>query len=144
MKFIVAACPLAQIFQEKHHGRLMEAPESMFMSEYEGQKISIDVLWSSGMYSFTLGQPHPIDGRNGTDKCRDINGMMEWLCGGPDGGRNQETDLYGIADIGIDDAAASKLTELIVTASFLGKKLDLPTDIKEKFDEGVKAAGKRS
>jgi len=148
VRLLVVTCPIAQIFQENYHPRLIENPEEIFKEEFEGpngpEKPKIVVPSTSmGPIVFTLGQPFPVGGKKGTDKSLDILQVSEWLSGGEDGGQNNETDCYGIADLGLDDAAASSMVEALMVAGISGKKANfsaLGADIQEKMKISMKKA----
>jgi len=148
MRLLVVTCPIAQIFQERYHDRLIEHPEHIYMDEYEedGKMIKPQIVVntsSMGPLSFTLGQPFPIGGKKGTDKSLDILAISNWLSGGEDGGRNNETDCYGIADLGMDDAAASALIEALMTAGMTGEKANfssLNADVQKRMKVSMERA----
>lgn len=126
MRLLVVTCPIAQIFQEKYHERLIENPDQIFnpwLDDENTKPVEIIVPTNSmGPLTFRIGQPFPIGGKKGTDKSLDILNVANWLSGGEDGGRNNETDCFGIADMGLDDAAATEMVEALMTAGISGKK----------------------
>lgn len=148
MRLLVVTCPIAQIFQERYHDRLIENPQQIYQEEYEygGKKQKPQIIvptTSMGPISFNLGQPFPIGGKKGTDKSLDILAIAAWLSGGEDGGRNNETDCYGIADLGLDDDAASSMVEALMVAGMSGKKANfsaLGSDIQARMKASMKRA----
>jgi len=126
MRILVVTSPLVKIFQEKYHTELLRNPESVYSEEMEdGTKTQIVVPRPSGEIKFVIGTPQPIGGPRGSDKEQDTLYLAEWLSGGEDGGQNQETDSYGIADMGLDPNTANTLLEHLLTAAMAGSKPNL-------------------
>jgi len=148
MRLLVVTCPIAQIFQENYHSRLIDNPASIYESDYlvDGVKKPVEIVVptnSMGPLTFRMGIPFPIGGKKGTDKSLDILAIANWLSGGDDGGRNNETDCYGIADLGLDDAAATALVEELMIAGISGKKANfaaLGADVSSKMKEAMARA----
>jgi hypothetical protein len=91
--------------------------------------------------------PQPLGGPRGSDKSQDLLGLADWLCGGGDGGTNQETDCYGIADLGLNAEAATEIMEQLMTAGISGTKASFDsfrTDLKKQMKDAMARARKIS
>ena len=146
MRLLVVTCPIAQIFHEDYHERLIENPDQIWKDEFVnrlGKKEEVKIVVptnSMGSITFTLGRPFPIGGKKGSDKSLDILSIASYLSGGDDGGQNNETDCYGIADMGLDDDAASAMVEALMVAGMSGQKASfsaLGADIQRQMKEAM-------
>lgn len=150
MHLLIATCPEAQIFQETAHKRLLDRPEEMFSEFYTGpngqkKRVEIVVPRSAGALIFHLGVPKPIGGRYGTDRDQDMLFMPEWLTGGDDGGQNQETDCYGIVQVGMGEQAMNALTERLYTLMAGGGDMaSVAANLKAEFSDAMRIAEVRS
>lgn len=136
MHLLIACCPEAQIFQPNYQVELLDDPERMFsefINEKKGQRVELVVPRGTGPLTFYLGIPKPIGGRYGTDKSQDMLALADWLSGGSDGGRNQETDSYGVVSLGVDETEMTSLIEAMYTSLASGGSFD-----SRKFSGGMK------
>lgn len=109
-------CPEAKIFQPRYHELLMADPTKMYLEDDS----FIIVPRSSGDIKFQLGKIRSFGRLPSTDREQDLVHLVPWLTGGREGNENQETDCYGVADLGLDDDILGEIT-LVTTA---GRKVD--------------------
>ena len=137
MRLLVVTSPLVQIFQENYHEGLIRNPETVHNEKNpDGTHKELIVPRSAGPIKFKIGVPQPFGGPRGSDKDQDLLALADWLCGGGDGGMNQETDCYGVADLGLDSGAAETIMEVLLTAGMSGQKASfkaLSSDLQDKM-----------
>lgn len=91
--FIIAASPLAKIFNKKYVAKCLEDPERIFKEE----RFFCEIKKPSG--NITLEYGAPTDARNLVRAGNDWRPTYDWLVGGP--GLN-ETDCYGVVALRSD------------------------------------------
>lgn len=86
--------------------------EEVYEEGYEGEKRAFQVIVPSGSRSFVFEHNKPIHfaslvPRNPNQKkdeySPDVDAIVKWITGGPDGMRMPETDIYGVVQLSIDD-----------------------------------------
>jgi CRISPR/Cas system CSM-associated protein Csm2 small subunit len=95
--WIIPASPLAKVFQEHCHERLLDDPDWIFSDD----PFDILIPRASGVLRYTYGKPihiKPI----GSEKEEDLISKVHWLTGGPSGDESIETDSYGIVQLPVD------------------------------------------
>jgi hypothetical protein len=116
MAFLMVSAPEAKIFQPHLQESLLEDPSKIFTMD----KSEIFVQRPSGRIRFLLGQPHIFASKKSSDGEEDSVYLLHWLTGGSDGMQNQETECYGVVDLGLEDQIVAEVTQSIQEAAISG------------------------
>jgi hypothetical protein len=87
----------------------MENPKLMYTEE----KVNIYVPRACGDFTFELMKPHPVGKPKSTDREQDLLGIEDWLTGGKEGTRNQETDCYGVVTMDFSTTMSEYLFDIL-------------------------------
>jgi hypothetical protein len=111
MPYLATFAPEAKIFQAHMQRELLENPDLIW--KRDNSEIFVDR--SCGRIKFLSGQPKLFDKGQSSDKSEDFEYLMQWLTGGPDGMRCQETDCYGVVVVDLGSSSLAKLMGIVHT-----------------------------
>lgn len=115
--YVVQASPLTKLFMPEWHDILEGDPALIF----DEKPFEVRIPRAFGGLTFTHNKPVHVNkvvpvypGRrlNNENVIDDLEGLIFWLTGGPDGMRSNETDIYGVVHLDLDMDVSGALSDI--------------------------------
>lgn len=137
--YVIAASPITKVFLPEWHARCIENPELMFD---ETERFLVRVKRSVGAINLDYGVPTLVNaGAQSATRT-----LFNWLTGGEDGARNQETDMYGITVFDPNINVLAEVSSIVDMEMFSADMADYqkaPDETEDAFNARVAKARKK-
>lgn len=116
MSYVIQASPLSKLYMREWISRCEENPELVF----EPVPFKVIIPRSFGAIVMEHNKPmhtsklFPKQAQRKQDEhMRDeIDALVQWLTGGPEGTRSEETDIYGVVSLDVDLDIGSQIVDI--------------------------------